>query len=228
MAHVSRIGRGGACALAALTVLGLSCAGPRTTEPDVGGPAFARADGGDPTVNSADPSGAPQNSTLDIHVFGTNYDQGSKVDFTRAGVVEPKLHVNATAYLSTTELVANVSIAADAAPVSYDVMVTKSTGKKGIGTEKFAVLVPVEVLSAPSGFSFVEGMSENGLVAGSSPPPRWATGCWPGRHLPGPRWADWSLRCPSRTGPSGSARRWPFYRAPVLVTPRMPTTPASW
>jgi uncharacterized membrane protein len=45
-------------------------------------------------------------------------------------------------------------------------MVTKSTGKKGIGTEKFAVLVPVELLSAPSGISYVDGVSANGLVAG--------------------------------------------------------------
>ena len=48
---------------------------------------------------------------------------------------------------------ANVTIAPDAAPVSYDIMVTKSTGKKGIGTEKFAVLVPGELLSSPSGQS---------------------------------------------------------------------------
>jgi uncharacterized membrane protein len=165
MADVSRIGRGAACALAALTVLGLSCAEPRSTEPD-GGAAFARAGGSDPTVVSADPSEAPQDSTLDVHVFGSNYDQGSKVAFARAGVVDPKLHVNATAYVSSAELVANVSVAADAAPVSYDVVVTKSTGKKGIGTELFAVLVPVSLLSAPSGFSSVEAASGDGTLVG--------------------------------------------------------------
>jgi uncharacterized membrane protein len=181
MADVPTMGRGAARAFIAFVVLGLGCAEPRTTEPEAGGPAFARAGGSDPTVTSADPSGAPQNATLDIHVFGSNFDQGSKVDFARAGVVDPKLHVNATAFLSTAELVANVSIAADAAPVSYDIMVTKSNGKKGIGTEKFAVLVPAEVLSAPAGFSYVEGMSGNGLVAGriaSSCDPGWAPAVW--------------------------------------------------
>jgi uncharacterized membrane protein len=89
------------------------------------------------------------------------------VDFARAGVIDPKLQVNSTTYLSTTELVANVSIAVDAAPVSYDVVVTSSRGKKGIGTERFAVVVPLEPL-APAGGS-VEDVSDNGLMVGRIP-----------------------------------------------------------
>ena len=89
---------------------------------------------------SADPAAAPQDTTLDVHVLGSNYDQGSRVDFARGGVVDPKLQVNSTTFRSSTELVANVTVAPDAATVSYDIVVTKSTGKKGIGTERFAVL----------------------------------------------------------------------------------------
>jgi uncharacterized membrane protein len=166
MAAVSTVRREGARVFAGLFLLAVACAEPRSTEPEAGAPVFAKA-GGDPTVASADPSEAPQDSTLDIHVLGTNYDQGSRIDFTRSGVVDPKLHVNSSTYLSSTELVANVSIAPDAVPVSYDVMVTKSTGKKGIGTEKFAVLVPAEPLTAPPGASLVKGMADNGLTVGN-------------------------------------------------------------
>ncbi len=166
MAAVLKVRQGTLLGAVLLLVFGLSCAEPRSTQPNAGDLAFAKGGGSDPTVTSADPAEAPQDSTLDVHILGTNYDQGSKVDFARAGVVDPKLQVNSTTYLSSTELLANVSVAADAAPVSYDVMVTKSTGKKGIGTEKFAVLVSAEVLNAPSGFSDVYGVSDNGLIAG--------------------------------------------------------------
>ena len=152
--------------LAALTMVGLSCTTPRSTEPDFGEPASARSGGTSPTVTSVDPPEAPQSTTLDVRVLGSNYDQGSRVDFARAGVIEPKLHVNSTTYLSATELVANVSIALDAAPVSYDVVVTSSRGKKGIGTERFAVVVPLELLSAPAGGASVQGVSDNGLMVG--------------------------------------------------------------
>jgi uncharacterized membrane protein len=181
MPAVLMVRRSSACGFAALVILGLACAEPRSTEPDAADPTFARSGGGDPTVTAADPSEAPQDSTLDVHVIGTNYDQGSRVDFVRAGVVDAKVQVKSTTYLSSTELVANVSIAADAAPVSYDVMVTKSTGKKGIGTEKFAVMVPVELLSAPEGFSAVQAVSEHGLLVGritTSCGPGWAPAVW--------------------------------------------------
>ena len=175
MAAVLTVRRGTAYGFAALVILGLACAEPRSTEPDAANPTFARSGGGDPTVTAADPSEAPQDCTLNIRVIGTNYDQGSRVDFVRAGVVDPKVQVKSTTYLSSTELVANVSIAADADPVFYDVMVTKSTGKKGIGTEKFTVVVSAELLSAPAGFSRVNGVSDNGLLAG-----RITTSCGPG------------------------------------------------
>ena len=166
MAALPWAGRRAAWTLAGLTMVGISCTEPRSTEPDFGEPASARSGGTSPTVTSVDPPEAPQSTTLDVRVLGSNYDQGSRVDFARAGVIDPKLHVNSTSYLSATELVANVSIAVDAAPVSYDVVVSSSRGKKGIGTEKFAVVVPVELLSAPAGGSAVSAVSDNGLMVG--------------------------------------------------------------
>ena len=68
------------------------------------------------------------------------FDRGSAVTFLRDGVVEPKLRVNSTKYQKATAVVANVTIAGDAPPDAYDVMVTTASGKKGIGTERFTVL----------------------------------------------------------------------------------------
>lgn len=101
--------------------------------------AAARASSGDPTVTSTDPPGSPQDTTLDVHVFGTNFDRGSRADFALGGVVGPKVRTNSTRFVNSTELIANVTIAADADTGKYDVLVTTSTGKKGIGTEMFVI-----------------------------------------------------------------------------------------
>ena len=92
------------------------------------------------TVTATVPDSSARDTTIDIQVIGTGFDRGSAVTFLRDGVAEPKLRVNSTKYLKTTAVVANVTIAGDAPPVVYDVMVTTATGKKGIGTERFTVL----------------------------------------------------------------------------------------
>jgi hypothetical protein len=141
------------------------CAGSPTAVSDDGGPALGKAASA-PTVTSTSPAEAPQAVTIDVHVFGGGFDRGSKADFQRGGVSDPKVHVNGTAYLSSSELVANVTIAADAPTVTYDVAVTTSSGKKGIGTELFVVTIPLEPLSAPVGFSQVYRVGPTGLMVG--------------------------------------------------------------
>ncbi len=152
--------------------LALACSSPTDSGSDR--PSLARASSG-PTVTSADPSGAPQDTTLDIHVLGSGFDKGSKVAFARDGVVDPKLRVNGTQYRTGGELIANVTVAADAETVAYDVLVTTSSGKKGIGTELFAVEVPFETLAAPTGSSNVWDASPTGMVTGTI-----GTTCGPG------------------------------------------------
>jgi hypothetical protein len=126
-------------------------------------PVLAKA-GSSPTVTSTSPSGARQDTTLDVHVLGSGFDRGSKVEFVRDGVVDPKLHVNATSFRNSGELVANVTVATDAETVPYDVGVTTSTGKKGIGTELFVVEVAFEPLASPG--SNVSDVGETGLIVG--------------------------------------------------------------
>jgi hypothetical protein len=151
--------------LLALCAALAACAGSPTAVSDDGAPALGKAAPG-PTVTSTDPVEAPQAVTIDVHVFGSGFDRGSKADFQRGGLSDPKVHVNGTTYLSTSELVANVTIASDAPTVVYDVAVTTSLGKKGIGTELFVVTIPLEPLSAPAGFSLAYDVSPTGLIVG--------------------------------------------------------------
>ena len=150
----------------------VACGTP--TETLVDGP-DARVASSGLAVTAALPSNAAPDTTLDVQVLGSGFDRGSRVTFERGGVADPKLRVNSTQYRKSTELVANVTIAADAEVVSYDVAVTTSKGKKGIGTELFAVEVPYETLSAPSQAMLVRHVGPTGLIAGMISSP-----CYPG------------------------------------------------
>lgn len=102
-----------------------------------------------PIVTSADPDNAPQDTTLDVVVNGSGFDRGSSAQWAIAGVPAPKVHTNSTRFVSPRQLVANITIALDADVVLYDVMVTTSGGKKGIGTELFAVRQKGQAAPAP-------------------------------------------------------------------------------
>ena len=92
------------------------------------------------SVTAASPAGATQESTLDVTITGSGFDRGSRAEWAIDGVVDPaKITTNSTRYVSSKELVANITVAADAPVDNYDVIVTTSTGKKGIGTELFTV-----------------------------------------------------------------------------------------
>lgn len=94
---------------------------------------------GDPVVSATDPASAPQDTTLDVAVTGSGFDQGSRVDFGIDGVTTEKVRTNSTTFVNPKKVVANVTIAADAIPDRYDVIVTTSKGKRGIGIERFEV-----------------------------------------------------------------------------------------
>jgi hypothetical protein len=119
---------------------GLVLCGCQSSEAPTEPPSVARAATPSVTVTATIPDSSARDTTLDIQVIGTGFDRGSAVTFLRNGVVEPKLRVNSTKYLKATSVTANVTIAGDAPPDHYDVMVTTSSGKKGIGTERFTVL----------------------------------------------------------------------------------------
>lgn len=94
---------------------------------------------GDPVVSLAEPSSAPQDTTLDVTVTGSGFDAGSRVDLGIDGIATDKVRTNSTAFVNPKKLIANVTIAADAIPDRYDVIVTTSKDKRGIGIERFEV-----------------------------------------------------------------------------------------
>jgi uncharacterized membrane protein len=102
-----------------------------------------------------------------VHVLGSGFDQGSKSEFALHGVVGPNIRTNRTSYVSAKELVANITVSADAVEALYDVIVTTSAGKKGIGTEAFAVEVYLELGSFGAGSS-ASGVNDAGWIAGRS------------------------------------------------------------
>jgi uncharacterized membrane protein len=118
-----------------------------------------------PTVTATAPFSAPRDTTLDVHVMGSGFDRGSKSEFALHGVVGPTVRTNRTSYVSAKELIANVTVSADAAEALYDVMVTTSSGKKGIGTELFAVEVYLE-LGFGVGSSSASGVNDAGWIVG--------------------------------------------------------------
>ncbi|HEX9166730.1 MAG TPA: hypothetical protein VF862_12530 [Gemmatimonadales bacterium] len=147
--------------LAVLTMMLVACQteGPVDSGP---GPSFATGNAtGDPVVTATDPTAAPQDTTLDLRVFGSGYDRGSTVELLLGGQSVGTIRTNSTRYIKSTELVANVTISASAAVATYDVAVTTSRGRKGIGTEMFAVRIKGNAdLDSRANWTFYGTMSD--------------------------------------------------------------------
>jgi hypothetical protein len=135
-----------------------ACATPtQDTPPRVSAAKAGPAAAGDPTINSVIPDSASQDTTLDVRVLGSNYDRGSVAELVLDGVPTPGVVTNSTRYKNSGELIANITIAPTALVANYDVLVTTSRGKKGIGIEKFEVNAkvscPAEVFVTMTGLS---------------------------------------------------------------------------
>jgi hypothetical protein len=135
-----RSSRLGVTALAAAALLAAlaACSDQGPTVPSL---RAAKGGGGtsDVTVTATDPDSATQDTTLDVVVSGSGFDQGSVAQWAINGVPASKVQTNSTTYVNPKKLVANITIASDADTGYYDVVVTASTGKKGIGSELFAI-----------------------------------------------------------------------------------------
>ena len=101
----------------------------------------ARGGGGGgeaPTVISANPSTAPQDTAVDVTISGTGFTIGAKAEWSLNGN-SSHVTVKSTKVVSSTQLVSRVLIPLTAPVGSYDIVVTLSDGKKGVGAEKFAI-----------------------------------------------------------------------------------------
>ncbi|HEX6434259.1 MAG TPA: hypothetical protein VFZ87_08440, partial [Gemmatimonadales bacterium] len=134
----------------------------------VSGPSYGKAPAG-LAVKSVDPDSVRQDTTLNIRVLGSGFDASAQAAFLLNGASDPKVRTNSTRFVSSTEVVANVTIALDAEPDLYDAQVTLlSSGRKGIGTEKLAVLPYVELGSLGGTFAQAEDVENGGIVVGKA------------------------------------------------------------
>ncbi len=132
----------GMAAVACVSVGLLACTEPQPTGPtDHSIVAAKGVNGGGPgpKVKEANPNEAPQDTTLVVRVIGSGFDDGSVAKWLLAGQSTPKVVVNQTTFVDDKNLDADITIALDADVDLYDIEVTTTRGKKGIGSELFSV-----------------------------------------------------------------------------------------
>lgn len=127
----------------ALLLLALSsCSTEAPTSPAVPIDAARAAPTTEPTVTATDPDTGFRSTTIDVRVIGSGFDGGTRAIWGLKGdtaFATTRIKTNSTRYVKSTELVANITIAADAPLDRFDVVVVTSKGKKGIGIERFTV-----------------------------------------------------------------------------------------
>ena len=152
---------------ASVALLLVACVADSVTPPlpPDQGAAFGKATTG-PAVSSTLPKSGDKGQTLDVHVYGSGFAAGATATWALHGVADPsKVKTNSTTVVSSTELVANITIASDATIAYWDVQVTAAFGgKTGVGTELFEVTSAMPV--APGGIAY--GVNDAGDIAGLS------------------------------------------------------------
>ena len=164
-------------ALLALTIVGIAaCAGDRPTGPDASLLAAKGGGGGGPKVKAAEPDSATQDTTLNVRVIGSGFEDGSVVKLLLAGESTPKILTNSTSFVDGNNLIANITIAVDADIALYDIEVTPPRGRPGVGSELFSVKKkggkPGDDVSnyalTDLGLGAASDISETGIVVGGS------------------------------------------------------------
>lgn len=125
----------------------VACAPDKAVMPSLDDDAFmakGTGGGGDtgPTVRAANPDTGLRATTIDVRVLGSGFDQGSRAIWAVDGdtsFATTKIKTNSTRFVKSGELVANITIGADAPLTFFDIMVVTKGGKNGIGIEKFTV-----------------------------------------------------------------------------------------
>jgi uncharacterized membrane protein len=149
---------------ASAAVLVIGCVADSVTLPPEQLPAFAKAAATGLTVTSTLPKSGDKGKTLDVHVYGNGFAAGATATWALHGVADPsKVRTNSTTVVSSSELIANITIAPDATIDYWDVQVSAAfCCKTGVGTELF------EVTSAmPVGPGTALSVNDAGDIAGA-------------------------------------------------------------
>jgi len=129
-------------------------------------PSFAKAPAG-PTVTSTNPSYAHRGDTqVSVHVFGSGFAAGANAQWS-LGADTTSVTTSSTTLVSSTELVAVITVSGTAPLALYNVSVTNRDGKKGVGAELFAVTTATVVGPGTIGGDvIVNEISDQGNVVG--------------------------------------------------------------
>ncbi len=92
-------------------------------------------------VNSTNPNTAPQGTTnLNVTVSGSGFKKGAKAQWYVSGTTDPGgVTVNSTAFNSSSQLTANITVSTTAVTSGFDVVVTNADGRTGVGRDAFTV-----------------------------------------------------------------------------------------
>jgi len=157
----ARVVRSSLLGLLAVVTLAACVADPSAPDEPDATPAFAKAPVGGPAVSSTLPTSGDQAQTLDVHVYGSGFTADAAAEWALHGVADPtKVRTNKTTFVSSTEVVANITIAPNAAIAYWDVRV-KSGGKTGVGTELFEVTTAIPLMSG-----FAQAANDQGDIVG--------------------------------------------------------------
>src|SRR5690349_15363596 len=130
---------------AALLLGSLGCADDARVAVPPTAPLFGRVASTGPAVTAATPPYGDQGQVGErVTITGSGFAPGAVASWQRNGD-STKVHVTNTQYVSSTQLIATIDIAPDADLAFYDVAVTNSDRKKGIGTELFEVTTAVSL-----------------------------------------------------------------------------------
>lgn len=148
----------------------VACGDDRSIAPRIVDPSFAKGGpSGTPSVTSTTPASAPRNTTLNVTVAGSGFDNGSRATWALNGdstFATTKIRTNSTTFVSSSKLTANITIASDAPLDQFDVQVVTLGGRKGIGIELFTVTYEVVDLGAGDG-STAEAINNQGQIIGA-------------------------------------------------------------
>lgn len=147
-----------------LAMLLAACAAPSVdaplAPPDAMRPAKAASG---PAVTSANPTFGDRGTTVDVHVFGSGFAAGAQATWLLHGNADPAhVRTNSTRFVSSTEVVANITIAGDADLTYWDVQIALAGGKNGVGTELFEITTAQPLGAA----TFVQDLNDAGQVVG--------------------------------------------------------------
>src|SRR6476620_4115721 len=163
MATLRRSIRFAVTCLVSGAVLAVACSAPSLDSPVAPtGPLFGKGAAQGPSVSSTLPKYADRGTTVDVHVIGAGFVAGAQAQWLLHGVGNPaKVRTNSTTYVSSTEVVANITVSSDADLAFWDVQIMAG-GKNGVGTELFEISTAQYLGPA----TFVNGMNDAGQMTG--------------------------------------------------------------